>query len=245
MVKARSPFRGISSGKNDTSVTDGTAPPQADTPAAGFNARGPARISLQVSMGLPRRIPVQKLAHFFVSGHEFRGIPAGNLLRRRSTSPPARQGLPWKTELGGMPLATCKLGYARLSTMALGKDRHDSDAAASIVSATSPRADRDKNYGRCNMAGKTAPSAKSARCSTTRLPVGQERRPHRHLRQRIRADLARCRWRTARASVPDLTRGAPEASSVHDQSDVTLIAPNPHQRVTAGSWYAGAPGDTE
>src|SRR5216683_4054133 len=63
----------------------------------------------------------------------FAGFPPGISSTGGDASPPARQGLSWKTELGGMPLATCKLGYARLSTMALGKDRYDSDAAASIV----------------------------------------------------------------------------------------------------------------
>lgn len=38
------------------------------------------------------------------------------------------------------------------------------------VSATSPGAGRDTTPGRCTMAGRPAPSTKSARCSTTRLP---------------------------------------------------------------------------
>jgi hypothetical protein len=95
------------------------------------------------------------------------------------------------------------------------------------------------------MAGRTALSAKSTRCSTTRPPARQERRSHGNLQQRRRVELARCRWRTARASVPDLTREALEVDSFHAQFDVTLIDPNLRQRVTAASLYAGAPGDTE
>ncbi len=77
-----------------------------------------------------------------------------------------------KPELGGATACDLQSQLCRsVHHMAFSKKRHDSDAAVGLVGQPRHRGpDRDTTYGRCTMAGRATPTAKSTRCSTTRLP---------------------------------------------------------------------------
>ena len=145
---------------------------------------------------------------------------------------------------GRYTVCDVRTGYGRLSTtMAAshGSPRLGRHCQHSVTKGRSWHKILAVHHGR-----KTRPPQPSQRdAAPLGCQVALGRRPHQHLQQRRRANPARYRRRTTRALVPDPAQEAPEAHSVHDQSDVTLTAPNPRQRAMAGSRYAGVPGDTE